>query len=72
MSMRTIIEFNHDYAHLITDEGPEFVAFLRQALNSGSERDWEKLRHFGVRRALMAHHSQERKVSAGGKDYVFP
>lgn len=62
MSMRTIVEFNHDYTHKIEEEGPEFIAWLRLALNSGDDKWWSELERLGVRKAVMVHHSDERKV----------
>lgn len=72
MSMRTIAEFNHDYAHKIAAEPAEFVRWLELALNSGDERWWSELERYGLRRGVMTHHSSDRKVYADGKDYVFP
>jgi hypothetical protein len=72
MSMRTIVEFNHDYAHKIADDPAEFAAWLDLALKSGDQRRWDELERYGVKRAVMAHHSDDRKAVVGGKDYVFP
>jgi hypothetical protein len=63
MSMRTIVEFNHDYIHQIREKPEEFIRWLELGLNSGNdERYWEELRRFGVVKAIMVHHSDERKV----------
>lgn len=54
MSMRTLIEINHDYAD---DLGPEFLAFLGQYLRSGDRESAKPLERFGVRVVGMRHHS---------------
>jgi hypothetical protein len=72
MSMRSIVEFNHDYAHRIEDEPATFAGLLTLALKSGGPEQWERLEHFGVRRAVMTHHSADRKVVANGYDYPLP
>ena len=66
MSMRTIVEFNHDYAHKID---VEMIGWLRRALASGDSRDWEPLESYGIRRAVMAHHSAARKAVVEGRDF---
>ncbi len=63
MSVRTIVEFNHDFAHEISENAPEFVKLLRRAMGSGSKECWERLERFGVTFAVSAHHSDERTVS---------
>ena len=72
MSVRTIVEFNHDYAHRIDEDGAEFVAWLRYALNSGSSVNWERLEQFGVRRIVQAHHSDDRSAMVNGTEYPAP
>lgn len=72
MSVRTIVEFNHDYAHKIDENGPEFLAWLRLALNSSNKDSWGKLDRFGVRMAAVAHHSDDRKVTVNGRSHDIP
>ena len=68
MSMRSIIEINHDFAYKIREE-PEFQALLSNALTSGADRLWDQLRGFGVQRVVMVHHSTDRKVVAHGTEF---
>lgn len=72
MSNRTIIEINHDFAHKIDREPEAFVSDLGTALRSGNRQAWEALERFGVRRAIMAHHSDARHVVVNGRPYGFP
>lgn len=55
MSMRTLIEINHDYCTRLND--PAFVTFLQRYLASGSKQDAENLRAYGVMVVGMRHHS---------------
>lgn len=57
MSMRTLIEINHDYSDRLDD--PAFVAFLQRYLASGGAREAEQLERFGVRVVGMRHHSSK-------------
>ena len=63
MSVRTIVEFNHDFAYRIA-ESPvgEFVDLLQNALRSGSRDDWQHLERYGIRFGVSTHHSTARKV----------
>lgn len=77
MSQRSIIEINHDLAGsgLDTIAGQRiFMIALRQAIASGSDRYWEGLKHFGVRRVVQVHHSADRKVviTASGTTAEYP
>jgi hypothetical protein len=69
MSMRTIVEFNHDFVHDIRAKPEEFIAYLSQALNSGGKEEWRHLRRFGVTQVVMVHHSTDRKVVAHGTEF---
>ena len=62
MSMRTLIELNHDYADRLTD--PEFLAFLRYYLASGSREHAEHLQRFGARVIGLRHHTDNWIVDA--------
>ena len=65
MSMRSIIELNHDYTNKIREDPSEFVTLLTRAMNSGDHELWEMLEPFGVQFGIMAHHSDKR--SCAGK-----
>lgn len=70
MSVRTIVEFNHDYAHEIERREGLFVEMLGIALSSGSAEDWDMLRlRFGITLATSCHHSDIRKVVVNDHDY---
>lgn len=69
MSQRTIAEFNHDYAHAIRADPDGFVQAIGYALNSGASEAWEELEHFGVRRAVQCHHSDDRKAVVNRHEY---
>lgn len=66
MSIRTIIEINHDRAHLIDSARYEFCNLLDLAIRSSSRENWERLERFGVRLILTTHHSDERLDMAYG------
>lgn len=69
MSMRTIVEFNHDYTDNIVMDRHEFIGWLRLALNSDTPEAWEQLARYGVRKAVTVHHSDERKVVTEHHEY---
>lgn len=71
MSQRSIvvIEINHDLAHRITDDPELLASLLSGALASGSDKAWANLRPYGIRRIVQAHHSEDRKVIIGGREY---
>jgi hypothetical protein len=71
MSNRSIIEINHDFAARIENDRDEFMLLLLNAIRSGRECDWEMLGYFGVRFALMAHHSDDRAVVVNKTTYPF-
>lgn len=74
MSVRTVVEFNHDYANMIERDPDGFVMDLRTALNSGDKRDWKRLEMFGLREIVQRHHSTPGKVVIGTHqtDYTLP
>lgn len=57
MSMRTLIEINHDYCGRLDD--PAFLAFLHLYLSSGNRENAEQLEQFGVRVIGMRHHADK-------------
>ena len=65
MSIRTIVEFNHDMAHQISSAPDEFATLLLQALNPGSNKSWERLSRFGIRDVSTRHHSVRATVEVG-------
>lgn len=70
MSQRSILEINHDCSHAIdARSADEFVPLLMAALGSGSDRAWEPLKKFGIRRIVQCHHSDECKVKVFGREY---
>lgn len=74
MSQRTIVEFNHDYAHKLDgadDIRQVFARLVDHALRSGSKEDWEQLRRFGITRIVQCHHSDDRKVIVNRHEYPF-
>ncbi len=63
MSIRSIVEFNHDYTHKIEEDPEAFVAALGRYLGSASEITAEPLQiKYGMRIAWSGHHSSDRKV----------
>ena len=62
MSIRTIVEINHDFGHQIERNPEAFLRALRHYINSTSERNGAELERFGVRVAWSGHHSDDRKV----------
>lgn len=67
MSIRTIVEFNHDLAHQIKSSPDEFVTLLGQALNSGNNECWARLERFGIRAVNARHHSVRATVEVGAQ-----
>lgn len=75
MSQRSILEINHDCSGFIARDEGRFVQLLLAALASGSDRSWEPLEHFGIRRITQCHHSELRRVvvrGAGGPTREYP
>lgn len=62
MSTRTIVEFNHDYAHAIERNHASFLKALECYLASASEEDAECLKRFGIHRIWTGHHSDDRRI----------
>lgn len=78
MSQRSIVEINHDlFGALENNVNAQRIVMiaLRRAIASGSDENWEPLRHFGIRRIIQCHHSEDRKVvvkdAAGEREYPF-
>lgn len=71
MSQRSIIEINHDYSNVIDKQPQTFLVRLAQALASGSDREWAMLKPFGITRITQCHHSEDRKVVVGDREYPF-
>lgn len=75
MSQRSIIEINHDLAGAAISRDPEaFVKWLTGAIASGSDRMWEPLERYGIKRITQCHHSEDRLVvvGAGGLKREYP
>jgi len=56
MSIRTLIEINHDFTWRMDDE---FLASLRGYLSGGSTRCADDLRAHGIRVIAQRHHSSD-------------
>lgn len=70
MSQRSIIEINHDIAGRVTETpAGQFELLLAQAIASGSDRAWAPLAHYGIRRIVQLHHSDDRKVVTKYAEY---
>lgn len=70
MSQRSIIEINHDLSAEIMRSPFEFIEHLAAALASGSDRSWEPLQRYGVRRIIQCHHTDDRKVVVSGAGVI--
>lgn len=63
MSMRTLVEFNHDMGHKIESRPEEFVAAVLELIRAGeSERVSDRLAAFGVKTLMSRHHSTRCRV----------
>lgn len=70
MGSRTILEINHGMANAVRRDGREMANLLAQALATGLEENWGKLRPYGIRRIVECHHTEPRRVIAGGHEYI--
>jgi len=71
MSQRTIVEINHDVPGTMLSSSDKFYGLLLDAVRSGFAEDWEPLRRFGFTRITQCHHSEDRKVVVGDREYIF-
>jgi hypothetical protein len=74
MSQRSIVEINHDFnpqPMMGFAEAAHFVGLLSAALASGSDKSWEPLKRYGITRITQCHHSEDRKVVVGKREYPF-
>lgn len=62
MSVRTIVEINHDFWGEIKDDPEAFVRDLLRYIGSADTENAERLERYGMRRAWWGHHSDERKI----------
>jgi translation initiation factor 2 beta subunit (eIF-2beta)/eIF-5 len=70
MSNRTIIELNHDYGHAIQRDPETFIRFLLSHINSANDPETiASLRHYGVVVVETVHHSTDRKVVIGNREF---
>lgn len=59
MSIRTALEFNHDYYQ--KQQSAAFLTDLMWALYHGNPADWEEMRRkYGVERVYQCHHADDR------------
>lgn len=56
MSMRTLVEINHDYSDRAASL--EMLSFLARYLASGSRDDAERLERYGIKVVGLRHHSE--------------
>lgn len=79
MSMRTIVEFNHDLGREIDARPDEFVALILEMIRGGVNGNPEnkrgaeleyQLSRFGVRTTPTCHHSEDRRVILGRHTYI--
>jgi hypothetical protein len=59
MSNRSLLEFNHDYAHDIADDPEGFVRALGRYLACADMETSSALERYGVRRVSIRHHSEK-------------
>lgn len=71
MSQRSILEINHDLSHIIERHPGAIEDWLKIALASGSDQAWAPLEKFGIRRITQCHHSEDRKIVVGNREYPF-
>lgn len=71
MSMRSLVEFNHDYAHKIVADPDGFVLALRHFLNGADLKTAEALERFGVTVSVTAHHSDDRHAVVNGREHDY-
>lgn len=67
MSMRTILEINHDMGVSIERDPAGFVAALVAMIGSASPRTYEPLKRYGVKAVLTVHHTTSRELVIDGK-----
>lgn len=58
MSIRSLIEINHDYCHFIEKDPAQFVERLRYYLGNGARSSADELERYGVVVFGSRHHSQ--------------
>lgn len=69
MSIRTIIEINHDLSHRAESDPVEFLSAFMAFTASANPRTAERLERFGFRVVESVHHSTDRKVVIMGKEF---
>lgn len=57
MSIRTLIEINHDYLHRIEEDAQRFAELLSYTLGSGTRDAVDELERYGVVKFGSRHHS---------------
>lgn len=70
MSIRSLIEINHDYTSKLDD--PAFTAALRRYLCSGDSKAAEELRAYGVVVVSQRHHSGVFHIGEGTDGFRSP
>lgn len=59
MSMRSIVEFNHDYIERLADRGHISREFMHWLCQGESSRQQTYFKHNGARYLKMRHHSEK-------------
>lgn len=73
MSMRTLIEFNHDFAYRIEDNPKDFVKNLAYYLGNGNKQTEEYLRlEYGMTFFGKRHHSSPYEIVYDGLKHQYP
>lgn len=65
MSIRTVFEVNHDFAHRIEQDRAEFVGRLLDYVRGGGQDDLGELEYFGLRHLGQRHHTEPIRVEIG-------
>jgi hypothetical protein len=72
MSIRTLLEINHDFWGMIADHPEAFAAALNRYLASASREDAEALERYGVKVIGLRHHSGSYYVEGDREPDGFP
>ena len=65
MSIRTLVEINHDKIFMIEQRPDDFADDLLRYLSSGSKEAGEQLEKYGVRVIGLRHHSDIYEIEWG-------
>jgi hypothetical protein len=65
LSNRTLIEINHDFAHMVKENPERFAEELYRYLGSASAENASNLTKYGIRRFGIRHHSEAFDIKFG-------